>query len=102
MRFPALRAQSRRRRHRGRLELLGGVLVSAFATLFYWMWRTDTSGHGERALLLLPVILLGPFGAGSMLAGAAVRYSWPKARWFSIAPFLFTAAAVFAFWIQLF
>jgi len=83
---------------KGRFELLGGMVVCAFAALFYWAWATDTSGHGERAFLLLPVVVLAPFGIGSLLAGAALWYSWPKAHLFSATPFLFTFAAILALW----
>ena len=78
------------------------MVVCAFAALFYWMWATDTSGHGERAFLLLPVVVLAPFGIGSLLAGVALRYSWPHARLYSAGPFVLTAAAILAIWVYLF
>jgi len=65
------------------------------------MWDTDTSGHGERAFLLLPVVVLGQFGLGSLLAGIALRYAWPGARRYSWLPFLLTAATLCAVWLGL-
>jgi len=82
----------------GRFELLGGMVVCAFAAFFYCGWAPDTSGHGERAFLLLPVVVLAPFGIGSLLAGAALHYSWPKAYLFSATPFLLTFTAILALW----
>lgn len=85
---------------KGRLELLGGTLACVFAALFYWMWGADTSRHGERAFLLLPVVVLAPFGMGALVAGAALRYSWPHAHLYSATPFVLTAAAVVTLWAR--
>jgi hypothetical protein len=76
----------------GTMELRAGAVVLGFAALFYLMWYTDNSGHGERAFLLLPVYLLVPFGVGTLVCGIAERFSWPGRRWLPILPFALTAA----------
>jgi hypothetical protein len=86
----------------GSFEFLGGAVVLAFAAVFYLAWHTDTSGHGERGFLLLPVVGLAPFGAGAILCGIALRFHWPGGRWYALAPFVFTAAAIWTCWMMLF
>jgi hypothetical protein len=89
-------------RRAARLELYGGLLVLMVGGMFYWMWKTDESGHGERVFLLLPVVGLVPFGVGAIIAGLAIRFRWPAARWYSAAPFLLTLIAVALVWMRLF
>ena len=90
------------RRRIGGVELRDGLIVLAFAWLFWFAWYTDHSGHGERAFLLLPVVLLAPFGLGVVVSGVAVRYQWPGRRWFALLPFILVAAAVAAVWVRYF
>ena len=68
----------------GRAEFGIGVGLLAFGLVFYAMWFTDHSGHGEKAFLLLPAFALIPLGAGFMLGGAAVWVrlpGWRLLRW---------------------
>jgi hypothetical protein len=56
----------------------------AFGLVFYAMWLTDRSGHGEKAFLLLPAFGLLPLGAGFAVGGAAVWArvpGWRLLRW---------------------
>jgi hypothetical protein len=86
----------------GGAELRDGVIVLAVAWLFWFAWYTDDSGHGERAFLLLPVVLLAPFGLGAVVSGVAVRYEWPGRRWIALVPFILVAAAIAAVWVRYF
>jgi hypothetical protein len=94
--------ESHRRQRIGEAELRDGLIVLTFAWLFWFAWSTDDSGHGERAFLLLPVVLLAPFGLGAVVSGIAVRYGWPGHRWFALLPFILVAAAVAAVWVRYF
>ena len=91
-----------RRRRIGGAELRDGLIVLAFASLFWLAWYTDHSGHGERAFLLLPVVVLAPFGLGAVVSGVALRYRWPGRRWWALLPFILVAAAIAAVWVRYF
>lgn len=75
-----------RTRTEGRIECGIGAGLLAFGALFYFAWLTDTSGHGERAFLLLPAFALIPPGLGFLLGGAAVWAQIPGWRVFRWAP----------------
>lgn len=77
------------------LELAAGCLVLVASLLLYVAWRTDTSGHGEKAFFWLVAAFLAPTGAALALAGWALRRDRRIGLWLQLA----VPVAILATWV---